>query len=235
MGQLGSRFGRNVPLGHAFPEPEDALLEPNPRTVSLELMTRDEFKPATTLNLLAAAWIQFEVHDWFSHGENEPEKPWQVALADDDPWPRAPDGRSSGRGAIRAPTPTGPPTFVDRRHPLVGRLADLRQRPGVRRRRSARASDGKLRIDDARPAARGARGSTSTSRGVAANFWLGLALLHALFMLRAQRDLRPAPRGAPGPGRRRALRQGATRQRGADGEDPHRRLDAGDHRRTRRR
>lgn len=30
-------------------------------------MTRKEFIPATTLNLLAAAWIQFQTHDWFVH------------------------------------------------------------------------------------------------------------------------------------------------------------------------
>src|SRR5437773_6733435 len=57
MGALGSRFGRNVPLGLVTPEPPERLLDPNPRTVSLELLTRDEFKPATTLNLLAGAWI----------------------------------------------------------------------------------------------------------------------------------------------------------------------------------
>ena len=56
-------------------EPEDRLLEPNPRLVSRELLTRKEFKPATTLNLLAAAWIQFEVHDWFSHGKSETADP----------------------------------------------------------------------------------------------------------------------------------------------------------------
>src|SRR5438552_1591421 len=51
MGSIGSRFGRNVPLTNAWPEPDAGLLEPNPRTVSRELLTRDEFIPATTLNL----------------------------------------------------------------------------------------------------------------------------------------------------------------------------------------
>src|SRR5206468_7721600 len=32
MGSLGSRFGRNVPLEFTVREPEDKLLEPNPRT-----------------------------------------------------------------------------------------------------------------------------------------------------------------------------------------------------------
>ena len=71
MGSAGTRFGRNFPLEHTFPEQEPRLSTPNPRTVSLDLMTRQEFLPATTLNVLAAAWIQFEVHDWFSHRPND--------------------------------------------------------------------------------------------------------------------------------------------------------------------
>ena len=67
MGSIGTRFGRNVPLDHTVREPEHAMLDPNPRTISRELLTRERFLPATTLNVLAAAWIQFEVHDWFSH------------------------------------------------------------------------------------------------------------------------------------------------------------------------
>ena len=40
MGMLGSRFGRNVPLEATRAEPDDLLMEPNPRTVSRELLTR---------------------------------------------------------------------------------------------------------------------------------------------------------------------------------------------------
>jgi hypothetical protein len=70
--QPGARFGRNVPLSEAHPD-LDNLLTPSPRAVSNELLARDTFKPATILNLLAAAWIQFETHDWFNHGE----PPWE--------------------------------------------------------------------------------------------------------------------------------------------------------------
>ena len=45
MGSLGSRFGRNVPLAATAPEKDP--LEPNPRTVSRELLTRTEFIPAS--------------------------------------------------------------------------------------------------------------------------------------------------------------------------------------------
>ena len=70
MGTIGARFGRNVPLDHTYPEPLPGLLDPSPRDVSRELLTRDEFQPATIVNVLAGAWLQFEVHDWFSHGKN---------------------------------------------------------------------------------------------------------------------------------------------------------------------
>ena len=81
MGSTGSRFGRNVPLEHTFPEQEPRLSTPSVRKVSRDLMTRDEFIPATTLNVLAAAWIQFEVHDWFSHGPNDLKDPYEVELS----------------------------------------------------------------------------------------------------------------------------------------------------------
>jgi hypothetical protein len=68
--QMGARltpFGRNAP-----PEEErDSLYTPHPLEVSERLLTRDDFFPAETLNLLAAAWIQFEVHDWFAHRTGE--------------------------------------------------------------------------------------------------------------------------------------------------------------------
>ena len=81
MGMAGTRFGRNVPLEHAFPDPEPALLTPSPRTVANTLLAREVFKPATTLNLLAAAWIQFMTHDWFNHGTPQPRNEFQIPLA----------------------------------------------------------------------------------------------------------------------------------------------------------
>jgi hypothetical protein len=90
MGSTGSRFGRNVPLEHTFTEQEPRFSTPSVRRVSRDLMTRDEFIPATTLNILAAAWIQFEVHDWFSHGPNDLKDPYEIALDDGDDWPENP-------------------------------------------------------------------------------------------------------------------------------------------------
>ena len=62
MGRTGARFGRNTPLQDTFPD-TDNLMNPSPRTVSVELFTRTAFQPVPFLNVLAAAWIQFEVHD----------------------------------------------------------------------------------------------------------------------------------------------------------------------------
>src|SRR5262249_53868228 len=72
MGAVGATFGRNMP-----PVLDPASFnEPNPITVSRELMYRKSFIPARSLNVLAAAWIQFQVHDWVAHarrklGEND--------------------------------------------------------------------------------------------------------------------------------------------------------------------
>lgn len=85
MGMAGTRFGRNVPLEDAMVN-ESNLLKPSPRLVSQKLLARSEFQPATILNMLAAAWIQFETHDWFSHGNNQPDNKIDIPLAADDPW-----------------------------------------------------------------------------------------------------------------------------------------------------
>ncbi len=115
MGSAGTRFGRNVPLKHTFPDPEPAVLTPNPRIVSRELLTRETFQPATTLNVLAAAWLQFMIRDWFSHGKSETENPWQVPLVEDDPWPEHPMRiLRTRRDPTRPPGSNGsPPTYVN--------------------------------------------------------------------------------------------------------------------------
>lgn len=67
MGCTGMRLGRNFPR-QLTPKPtEEELWNPNPKMLSDRFMARKEFIPATTLNLLAAAWIQFQTHDWFFH------------------------------------------------------------------------------------------------------------------------------------------------------------------------
>jgi hypothetical protein len=71
MGCAGMRFGRNVPRQFTMAPTEEELMTPNPRIISERLLARQsgKFKPATIVNLLAAAWIQFQVHDWAFHNE----------------------------------------------------------------------------------------------------------------------------------------------------------------------
>jgi hypothetical protein len=69
MGNADTRFGRNVPIDRTHPEAE-RLMQPNPRSVSRVLFTRETLQLAESLNLLAAAWIQFMLRDWLSHGKS---------------------------------------------------------------------------------------------------------------------------------------------------------------------
>src|SRR5215213_11710666 len=186
MGSVGTRFGRNVPLTSVTAEPEAAVLSPNPRAVSGELLTRHEFQPATTLNVLAAAWIQFMIRDWFSHGPGPTENPWQIPLASDDPWPQSQRPMS----ILRTPTdPTRPsgsdgalPTHVNfETHwwdasQIYGSNADYQ-------RRARTGSGGRLRVDqNGFPAVEIDPLSPKHPADVP-GFWVGLAMLHTLFTL----------------------------------------------------
>jgi hypothetical protein len=178
MGSLGSRFGRNVPLEHASPEEPKRLLDPNPRLISRRLLTRERFQPATTLNLLAGAWIQFEVHDWLSHNPEQAD-PWEIPLEKDDPWPEHPM-KILRTMPDPSPDPTGPPTYItgdthwwDGSQVYGGKpeFAD-----GLRSHEK-----GRLRIDDLGLPPEDLQKFADLS-GVAGNFWVGLAILHSLFM-----------------------------------------------------
>ena len=48
-------------------------------------MTRYNFIPAKQLNLLAAGWIQFNLHDWFDHGPVDASRRIRIELDEDDP------------------------------------------------------------------------------------------------------------------------------------------------------
>jgi hypothetical protein len=103
MGSTGQPFARNVQFETTFPDlgknelvknrhgDRLGLLKPDPQVISRKLFTRMQSKPDTCMtgsmldcdyekapffNVLAAFWIQFMTHDWFSHlyqGDNSPE------------------------------------------------------------------------------------------------------------------------------------------------------------------
>lgn len=86
MGAAGTGFGRNAPLNKTITHTKK-LLDPDPRLISRKLMARDSFKPAGIINTIAAAWIQFENHNWFFHGNGEPDKVIEIPLRDGDDFP----------------------------------------------------------------------------------------------------------------------------------------------------
>ena len=180
MGSAGTRFGRNFPLEHTYPEQEPRLSTPSPRAVSLDLMTRDRFQPATTLNVLAAAWIQFEVHDWFSHGPNDLAEPYEISLQDGDEWPDRPmvirrTPRDTTCGPDAAQTWRTVETHWWNSSQIYGRTQEVADK--------ARVGDGgKLRVDpDGMLPADLEEGLDYAD--VPGTHWLGLAVLHTLFTL----------------------------------------------------
>jgi Animal haem peroxidase len=86
MGRAGARFGRNIPLDQVLPVTREQLMEPSAREVSRRLLTRDPFLPATSVNTLAASWLQFMIHDWFTHGVADTSRLVDIPLAPGDPW-----------------------------------------------------------------------------------------------------------------------------------------------------
>ncbi len=180
MGSAETRFGRNVPVELTYPENDWALLKPSPRTVSRELMTRHQFLPATTLNVLAGAWLQFMIRDWFSHGKSETENPWKVELAEDDPWIQERPMRimRTRKDPTHLPEDSSPPTYLNTEthwwdgSQLYGSNAEAQKR--VRS-----GEDGKLLVGPDGMLPRELVGQASKEPG----FWVGLALLHTLFVL----------------------------------------------------
>lgn len=76
VGAKGMAFGRNVALDKIVRNGEEQLVTPNPITISRELLERDTFKPVPFLNFLITSWLQFMNHDWFFHGKNSEKRPY---------------------------------------------------------------------------------------------------------------------------------------------------------------
>jgi len=183
MGSAGMRFGRNVPLDRIVVADEASLMTPSPRIVSRELMTRQKFQPATTLNLLAASWIQFQVHDWFSHGKNESENPYAVPLPANDDWPKPQMlVNRTRRDPTRPADDADPrPSFINTEtHWWDG--SQLYGSDAATQRLVRSFEGGKLKLDaDGLLPIDPQTGVDIT--GVNSNWWVGLSMLHTVFTL----------------------------------------------------
>ncbi len=176
MGMAKTRFGRNVPLADTVPEDPERVLTPNPRLVSTRLLARGpEMIPAPTLNVLAAAWLQFETRDWFSHG-TDATRCFAVPRPPGDDWPTDP------MTVPRTPRdPHADGTFVNtvthwwdasQIYGSTQEFHDAVRRPELGKGKVAIGPDDLIDIDT----------TLLGSSGGLDGWWVGLELLHTLFM-----------------------------------------------------
>jgi hypothetical protein len=209
MGAKLTRFGRNVSFDAARKYDD----QPDPKRIAAELMYRSTaaapgsraereenqtYRKAPFLNLIAASWIQFMTHDWFSHARKGKNNPSQTIKVGDSTVPATLQDTSkqavSPRGKFQGPR-SG--TFQNQ----VTFWWDASQIYGSDELTAERVRDpkdrSKLRLDANQmlPLMRDALEKDSTAaqnelnehelgQGLAAfpdNWWMGMALLHTAF------------------------------------------------------
>ena len=181
MGAAGTGFGRNAPPSMTITHTKK-LLDPDPRLISRKLMARDSFKPAGIINTIAAAWIQFENHNWFFHGNGEPDKVINIPLGDNDDFPQNPM-------QIRRTIPMNGKEIVDGQPAPVFANTETHwwdgsqiYGTGKEKQSDVRTfKDGKIKVQDD-----GRLPKSSTTEGIdltgfEENYWAGVGILHTLF------------------------------------------------------
>ena len=126
-------------------------------------MDRTRFLPASHLSVLAAAWLQFEVHDWMSHAKEPPIGDW--LLDADMPLPKA------------IPTGADPQAFVCRET----HWWDASQLYGTHPEYIAEIEreHGEIAVDD--DLLRALERQAANFNAPEASLWVGLAVLLILF------------------------------------------------------
>jgi hypothetical protein len=184
-GAAGTRFPRNVANAAIRPADDADLLTHNPRDISRKLLTRgDQMKEVPFLNLLAASWIQFQNHDWITHGENLTREVIQIPLSEDDPARRRYRQTHMFVGRTQ-PDPTRqesgeetPVTFINEvTHWWDGSQIYGSDQATQDRLRSHEG--GTLRLDENGTLPLDGKGVEDS--GMVRNWWVGLAMLHNLF------------------------------------------------------
>ncbi|QEN87568.1 peroxidase [Labrys sp. KNU-23] len=190
MGRAKARFGRNVALSKTYGEVAPTLYEPNPRLVSSRLLARQAFVPVPHLNVLAAAWIQFMVHDWLSHGTNLKENPHRFDVPEGDDWPtrtmdvlRTPTDVTEADQPGRAAAYTNTESHWWDASQVYGSSLALQTRIRSDPATGTIRADGKIHLDERGhlPVDTEAKQAGSELSGVNGNWWVGLSVLHTLF------------------------------------------------------
>lgn len=181
MGAVGTAFGRNLQPDYR----PDLFDQPNPIIVSQQLLYRKAFLPARSLNLLAAAWIQFQVHDWVNHarhplGKRDVKVPLPPGM---DGWSNTPGGplepemRIAGNISLGEDHPDGPERLF---HNDASHWWDGSEVYGADSAKARALRDGaKLRLSPEGYLPEDIRGFEIT--GFNESWWLGLSGMHTLF------------------------------------------------------
>jgi hypothetical protein len=195
-GAAGTRFLRNIDLSVTCPETDETnpqLFKPNPREISRKLLARpigpdgrSQMKPVEFLNLLAASWIQFMNHDWINHGDTDPDAFIRVELPSGDPardryrqtelaiGSTQPDPTRKARGEPACTSSINEVTHWWDGSQIYGSDQDTQNRL-----RSHDMGKMKLRDDGTLPVE---RGTEVEDAGFRRNWWIGLTMLHTLFV-----------------------------------------------------
>lgn len=183
MGSAGTPFAHNLQPARLQAEQMPELMHPNPHEISQKLLIRGEgkFIPQKSVNLLAAAWIQFQVHGWFDH-ERDKGNFLEVPVNDTATWPKGKMlvERTKSVGAVPQ---DGPPVYRNTEthwwdgSQIYGssaeRLAKLRS-----------GLEGKLKVEGGRlPEEDDPEKPGVDLTGFNRNYWVGLSLMHTLFVL----------------------------------------------------
>jgi Animal haem peroxidase len=184
-GAAGTRFLRNVTNDAIRREMAADVMSPNPRTVSRILLTREPpMKEAPFLNMLAAAWINFQNHDWIHHGEPHPTEMYDIPLDEHDPM-----RRRYMLQTMKVPKTQADPTYENGSEGVpitfineVTHWWDGSQIYGSDETTTLRLRSGncgKLRLTEASTLPLDSDGIEET--GFTRNWWVGLSMFHTLF------------------------------------------------------
>ena len=183
-GKVGTRFGRNVSVLSIIQPETGTLYTPNPREVSTKLLRRDNpGNKVPFLNLWANAWIQFMIHDWFDHGPSDRRRPLSIPIASNDPISMATGQQAITTGSTPAdplPKEAGLPVAFNNyvTHWWDGSQLYGSDQATADRLRSFQGGkllldqQGRLPIND----------KQFGDAGFTSNWWLGLEMLHTLFV-----------------------------------------------------
>ena len=184
-GAAGTRFPRNVANAAIRPASDEELLSPDPRLISRKLLSRgEEMAEVPFLNLLAASWIQFQNHDWITHGENLSREIIEIPLAANDPartryrQSKMFVGRTQADPTRQESGEETPVTFINEvTHWWDGSQIYGSDQETQDRLRSG--EDGKLLLESNRTLPLDDKGVEDS--GMVRNWWVGLAMMHNLF------------------------------------------------------